>query len=401
VIGGGWSGLYALKYFIEEGHDAVLFERSDSIGGVWVYRKDEPGGVARNSITTSSKTYLHASDFPFEKDKPFFLHHTLVLEHLREYAEKFGLNEHVRLRRQVDRVEKVAGDLWRVTVCNLESMVDGDHHHHHDDKKHGRQVDGEVDPGHLASGDLWRADEISGMVERYHFDAVAICTGQHQNPHFPKKEEPFRRFEGPIIHSSQYKHPWANVPLDDSSDDDAKLSGSSSTDSKSGQDPKGKGKHVGKGKGKGRGGEKGDDDDDRDSGEDESDEEDGEFGKRTGTLRIRGVDLREKKVLIVGCGESATDIAVDVMNVASRVFVSSRKGVWFHDRAFGAQEPSDMIFTKHQRDWGFTHWEVRIASLIHSICISYFMYYNINIPISGPIVRWPCAYLFVICIELW
>lgn len=44
IVGGGWNGLYALKWFIEEGlDDVVLFEMTDSIGGVWVYKKDQPG----------------------------------------------------------------------------------------------------------------------------------------------------------------------------------------------------------------------------------------------------------------------------------------------------------------------------------------------------------------------
>ncbi len=44
VIGAGWSGLYALKTYIEEGFtDVTLFEKTDSVGGVWVYREDTPG----------------------------------------------------------------------------------------------------------------------------------------------------------------------------------------------------------------------------------------------------------------------------------------------------------------------------------------------------------------------
>lgn len=48
VVGGGWNGLYALKWFIEEGlDDVVLFEMTDSIGGVWVYTEDKPGAHRR------------------------------------------------------------------------------------------------------------------------------------------------------------------------------------------------------------------------------------------------------------------------------------------------------------------------------------------------------------------
>jgi len=44
IVGGGWSGLYALKWFVEEGfHETVLFEQTDSVGGVWVYKENQPG----------------------------------------------------------------------------------------------------------------------------------------------------------------------------------------------------------------------------------------------------------------------------------------------------------------------------------------------------------------------
>jgi cation diffusion facilitator CzcD-associated flavoprotein CzcO len=44
IVGGGWNGLYALKWFVEEGlDDVVLFEKTNSIGGVWVYTPDKPG----------------------------------------------------------------------------------------------------------------------------------------------------------------------------------------------------------------------------------------------------------------------------------------------------------------------------------------------------------------------
>lgn len=32
VVGGGWCGLYALKHFLEEGLDAVLYEKTDALG---------------------------------------------------------------------------------------------------------------------------------------------------------------------------------------------------------------------------------------------------------------------------------------------------------------------------------------------------------------------------------
>ncbi|CAF1096902.1 unnamed protein product [Rotaria sordida] len=84
VIGGGWSGLYALKYLLEENLDTQLYERESNLGGVWFY-KETPGGVYQSTHTTSSKTYLHASDFPLPDDTPHFPKHDQILAYLNSY----------------------------------------------------------------------------------------------------------------------------------------------------------------------------------------------------------------------------------------------------------------------------------------------------------------------------
>ena len=126
IVGGGWSGLYALKWFVEEGlDDVVLFEQTNSVGGVWVYTEDKPGtynfpliqplrrappaaflltlppvcgmcghacaacvrlgagGCFKNTRTTASKSYLHASDFPMADELGHFPTHTEVLDFLK------------------------------------------------------------------------------------------------------------------------------------------------------------------------------------------------------------------------------------------------------------------------------------------------------------------------------
>ena len=35
VIGAGWSGIYALKWLKQHGLEATVFEKSQSLGGVW------------------------------------------------------------------------------------------------------------------------------------------------------------------------------------------------------------------------------------------------------------------------------------------------------------------------------------------------------------------------------
>ncbi|CAF1530147.1 unnamed protein product [Didymodactylos carnosus] len=88
VIGGGWSGIYGLKYLLEEQLDARLYEREPNLGGVWLY-KDAPGSVYQSTHVTSSKTFLHPSDFPMAKEIPHFPKHDQVLAHLNSYADQY------------------------------------------------------------------------------------------------------------------------------------------------------------------------------------------------------------------------------------------------------------------------------------------------------------------------
>lgn len=40
IIGAGVSGLAALRHSLEDGHECVVFEQTDQIGGTWVYKKE-------------------------------------------------------------------------------------------------------------------------------------------------------------------------------------------------------------------------------------------------------------------------------------------------------------------------------------------------------------------------
>ena len=225
VIGGGWAGLYALKFTLEDGHDSVLFEQSDHIGGIWHYNEDKPGGVWRNAYATSSKTYLHASDFRMPDEVPLFPHHSHILEYLKSYTNHFNLWPHICLGHKVETVLK-DGDEWLITVTT----------------------------GH---------EKITRP-----FDAVIVCVGQAQVPNYPS-DEMYTRFSGPTMHSHEYKYP---------------------------------------------------------------------------TKEMEG-----KVILVIGGGESASDIANEVSSVGSRVYMSIRKGLWFLERHTGARLPFDIRFSRKAR----------------------------------------------------
>ena len=163
IIGGGFSGLYSLKYCIQEGLDCKLFESSDSIGGVWKYR-EEPGGVFKNTYVSSSLNFLHPTDYPFSKETPHFPHHSIIYKHLLDYAKNFDLNKHIVLNTPVKKTIK-------------------------DDKKWVVYYD----------KDNKETSEI--------FDKVIICTGIHQIPKLVKDDNILKKFQNQdnIIHSHYYE----------------------------------------------------------------------------------------------------------------------------------------------------------------------------------------------------
>eukprot|EP00005_Dracoamoeba_jomungandri_P012616 CAMPEP_0174263894 /NCGR_PEP_ID=MMETSP0439-20130205/20531_1 /TAXON_ID=0 /ORGANISM="Stereomyxa ramosa, Strain Chinc5" /LENGTH=349 /DNA_ID=CAMNT_0015349515 /DNA_START=520 /DNA_END=1566 /DNA_ORIENTATION=- len=60
-------------------------------------------------------------------------------------------------------------------------------------------------------------------------------------------------------------------------------------------------------------------------------------------------EMEDKRILVIGGGESASEIAAEVCKTAKTCYMSVRNGVWFHDRSFGAHQPTDSCFPKHMR----------------------------------------------------
>jgi dimethylaniline monooxygenase (N-oxide forming) len=61
---------------------------------------------------------------------------------------------------------------------------------------------------------------------------------------------------------------------------------------------------------------------------------------------------RNKTILIVGGGETASDLAVELCTFARCIYMSIRGGQWFQERLVGDQ-PADLLFTKSLGLFGF------------------------------------------------
>ncbi|XP_044951872.1 flavin-containing monooxygenase FMO GS-OX5-like isoform X3 [Hordeum vulgare subsp. vulgare] len=195
VIGAGAAGLVAARELRREGHAPVVFERTDGVGGTWVYEADAdasaspepPGGPRRRSnLYASLRTNLPREsmgflDFPFvagaDCDIRRFPGHAEVLRYLQSFARRFDLHGLVRLETEVVRVSREAsGASWRV--------------------RYTRKASG---------GEKREAEEEV-------FDAVVVCNGHYSQPHFAdvavcSAAAGVDAWPGKQLHSTSYRVP--------------------------------------------------------------------------------------------------------------------------------------------------------------------------------------------------
>lgn len=147
VIGAGVSGLALARELGREGHHIVVYDKSDRLGGTWVYDprvECDPLGLDPNREIVHSSLYsslctnfprqlMGFSDYPFEIRKngelKTFPGHEEVLKFLNEFARDFGLDELIRFNTEVVRVKRV-NDKWivesrtKTNDLNLEEAFD-------------------------------------------------------------------------------------------------------------------------------------------------------------------------------------------------------------------------------------------------------------------------------------
>lgn len=116
VIGAGCSGLAAVKILAENGlTNLVCFEKSDRVGGNWVYTASEShSSVCETTHIISSKGLSHYSDFPMPADYPDYPSHRQVLAYFEDYARQFDLNRYIRFQTEVTRAEKTDDERWHL-----------------------------------------------------------------------------------------------------------------------------------------------------------------------------------------------------------------------------------------------------------------------------------------------
>jgi dimethylaniline monooxygenase (N-oxide forming) len=234
VIGAGSSGIATAKALHERGIPFDCFEKSDRVGGNWVFGNVNGMSSAYRSLhINTSRERMEYSDYPMPKSYPDFPHHTHIAAYFDAYVDHFGFRERIVFGTGVERAERDADGVWTITLD-------------------------------------------TGQARRY--DALVVANGHHWDPRWPEPGFP-GHFDGEQSHAHFY---------------------------------------------------------------------------------VDNEPFRDKRVLVLGIGNSAMDIAVESSFVAQRTILASRRGAHILPKyLFG--RPIDQIGVN--RFTGAVPWAVRKAML--------------------------------------
>jgi cation diffusion facilitator CzcD-associated flavoprotein CzcO len=159
IIGAGSSGIAAAKALQDRGLEFDCFERSDRVGGNWVFRnKNGTAAAYRNLHINSSRERTQYADFPMPASYPDFPHHAQIAAYFDAYVDHFGLRDKITFEMGVERAERLHDGTWDVT------LADGTH----------------------------RA-----------YDMLVVANGHHWNPRWPEPRFP-GHFDGLEMHAHAY-----------------------------------------------------------------------------------------------------------------------------------------------------------------------------------------------------
>jgi cation diffusion facilitator CzcD-associated flavoprotein CzcO len=161
LIGAGSSGIAAAKALYERGIDFDCFEKSDRVGGNWVFEnKNGMSAAYRDLFINTSRPRMEYSDFPMPESYPDFPHHSQIAAYFEEYVEHFGFHDQIVFETAVEHAARQEDGSWRV----------------------------ELDTG-----------------ESLDYDALIVANGHHWNPRWPEPAFPgSESFTGEQLHAHSY-----------------------------------------------------------------------------------------------------------------------------------------------------------------------------------------------------
>jgi dimethylaniline monooxygenase (N-oxide forming) len=122
VIGAGSSGIAAVKALHERGIPFDCFEKSDRIGGNWVFENRNGMSAAyRDLFINTSRPRMEYSDFPMPASYPDFPHHSQIAAYFEEYVDHFGLRDRITFETGVQHASRDEHGAWTVELDTGES----------------------------------------------------------------------------------------------------------------------------------------------------------------------------------------------------------------------------------------------------------------------------------------
>lgn len=255
IIGAGPSGITALKNVLDEGLEAVCYDRNDRVGGNWIYsEKPSHSSVFETTHIISSTTLSQYEDYTWDdhgKEVSDYPSHQQLVDYFQGYASHFGLEPFIEFGTSVVHAAYVSPNEWQVTI----------------ESKEGK-----------------RTEQFTDLV---------VCNGHHWNPRMPQYPG---SFDGKFLHSHDFK---------------------------------------------------------------------------------KAAPFKDQRVLVIGGGNSACDVAVETSRVSKKTAISWRRGYRIIPKFFFGQ-PSDIVGK------GMTWLPVRIRSWFSQLLIRVFIGPNRNYGLQEP-----------------
>ena len=116
VIGAGSSGIAAAKALHERGIDFDVYEKSDRVGGNWVFgNKNGMSAAYRYLHINTSRERMQYADFPMPESYPDFPRHDQIAAYFDAYVDHFGFRDRIRFETGVERAERLPDGSWELS----------------------------------------------------------------------------------------------------------------------------------------------------------------------------------------------------------------------------------------------------------------------------------------------
>src|SRR4051812_38202945 len=164
VVGAGSSGIAAAKKLRDAGIEVEVLEKSDRVGGNWVFRnRNRMSSAYRSLHINTSRDRMEYADYSMPRDLPDFPHHAQIARYFDSYVDHFGLREQIEFETGVEHAARRPDGVWEVSLDRGETRL---------------------------------------------YDALLVANGHHWNPRWPEPQFPGAdAFEGEQMHAHSYVEP--------------------------------------------------------------------------------------------------------------------------------------------------------------------------------------------------